>query len=165
MVNSTQGAEMPRKAAARFSFTSEAGDFVGQGLTRSYESSDSQIVGRDVGFATAVKANAVQLTVEQGKENWTVAFAAPKGRRLRAGEYSNATRFPFNDDGVPGLSMSGCGRCSNRSFGRFTVERIGFNRAGELTLFQGHFVQHSEMEMAPALSGEIYYAKARPKKG
>ena len=155
---------MPRKTAARFSFTSESGDFVGQGLTRSYDLFDSQIVGRDVGYTTAVKANAVQFTVEHGQENWTVAFAAPKGQRLRAGEFSNATRFPFNDDGVPGLSMSGCGRGSNRSFGRFTVERIAFNRTGELTLFQGRFVQRSEMETAPALSGEIYYAKARPKK-
>lgn len=155
---------MPRKTAATFSFTSQAGDFIGQGMTRSYDLSSSQIVGRDAGHAAAVKGNAVQLTVEQGGENWTIQFAAPKGQRLRVGEYLNATRFPFNEESVPGLSVSGCGRGSNQSFGHFTISRIGFNRAGGLTLFKASFVQRSEALTAPSLSGEVYYAQARHKK-
>ncbi len=154
---------MPRKNAAKFSFSSKSGDFIGQGLSRSYDLNDSKIVVCDVGHVNRARTNAVRFTVERDSENWNIEFAAPKGMRLRVGEYLYATRFPFNADESPGLNMSGCGRGSSNSYGRFSVDLVRFNKAGELVLFKASFVQHSETMTAPPLEGNLYYCKLRQK--
>ncbi len=148
---------MPRKEAARFSFNSAKGDFIGQGRSETYDMASAKIVG--TALDQYGKGNAVRFTIERGRDNWTLNFGAPKGERLTTGVYENALRFPFHGERTPGLTLSGCGRCSNESSGRFVVSQVRFNKAGGLVLFEASFVQRSERTDAPPLQGEISYFK------
>lgn len=151
---------MRRRSSLEISCKSERGEYIGQGK-------DYQSPSRDdlkLGVMTTVKdgvMNSVEFAVENTKVSsswWRFEFAAPKGAALRRGEYANATRFSFNSGEEAGLDISGPGRGSNKIFGKFTVEKIRFNRAGDkIVEFCATFEQHSERPNAPALTGTISY--------
>jgi hypothetical protein len=142
---------MPRKNNITFSFASKTGDFIGQGRTESYTPVSTQFTVKQN------SKNSVCFGMEYERGYWNLEFAAPKGERLRAQVYMGATRYPFQADNAPGICMSGNGRCANRSFGQFEIERIQFSKTGDLVLFQAEFTLHSERPEAPGLTGNIYY--------
>lgn len=132
-----------------FSMTSEAGDYIGAGRDWFYDTSSSTI------SASKNHDNGVSLNI-RGSETWSADFAAPDDSQLEQGEYDNAERFPFQDPGIAGLSISGDGRGCNRNFGSFEVTKlVWLNDQPEQ--FKANFKQHCENAGAPLLTGEIAY--------
>lgn len=54
-------------------------------------------------------------------ENWNLELAAPSAQELGVGTYEGATRYPFQDPSVPGLSFYGDGVGCNTDTGSFQV--------------------------------------------
>ena len=145
---------MPRKNNIRFEYQSEAGDYIGQGKSDKFTAADTSFslwtYGKD----------SVDFGINRGNDRWNLEFAAPKGQRLQARTYENATRRAFHKDDEAGLSMYGNGRASNHSFGSFRVKAIRWSKQGQLVHFHAFFIQRSERTNAPTLRGQIYYYMA-----
>jgi hypothetical protein len=135
------------------SFTSEPGDYIGQGQSRIFTPTDSD-------FTAMASADGREMAVSifpQNAENgvfWFLHLAAPSGQQLVPGVYEGATRWPFQPPGEPGLDFSGDGRGCNTLTGRFEVHDALFGPLGYLERFRATFEQHCEG--APAsLFGEV----------
>src|SRR5262249_15729600 len=100
--------------------------------------------------------NGVSISYAGGGHWWYLDFPAPFDAPLTPGTYLNATRWPFQAAGVPGLNVSGDGRGSNTLTGNFTVTQALYAADGTVLRFAASFEQHSE-GMAPALTGTINY--------
>jgi hypothetical protein len=138
----------PVPGAWSVQFTSDQGDYIGQGQSWSFGPPTDSI------HVTATRSH---VTFEVG--DWYGDFAAPPGQQLEAGRvYDGARRYPFND-AAPGLSISGDGRGCNELSGTFTVSKIEFDAAGTLRAFEVTFEQHCE-HMPPALRGTWTFAAA-----
>ena len=84
-------------------------------------------------------------------------FAAPDEADLTAGTYADATRWPFQAAGVPGLSVSGEGRGCNQLVGHFDVRDVVYGADGSVEQFAADFEQHCEGADRPALTGQIRF--------
>jgi hypothetical protein len=138
-----------------FSFTSEPGDYIGQGQsvfftpnTASFNASTSQnnnqISGSVFPFAGGF---------------WQFRFEAPIGQVLEPGVYEQATRFQTGT--TPGLDISGDGRGCNMLTGRFEVLEAVYGPLGYVERFHATFEQHCE-GAAPALFGEVQIVNPPP---
>lgn len=59
---------------------------------------------------------------------WTLSFSTHElGGPMMVGVYDDAVRFPFEPNGVPGLSISGNGRGNNTLNGSFEVLDIAYS--------------------------------------
>jgi hypothetical protein len=137
-------------ANTSYSFKSEPGDFVGGGQTKSYQSPPATVTAS----GTAADVN---VTVTSGADFWFIEFAAPRGDVLRPGVYRDAERAAFRTGRAPGLDVSGEGRGCNEVFGQFTVDQIGTDAAGAVSLLDAHFTQRCESATAPRLTGTVHY--------
>ncbi|MEZ5097016.1 MAG: hypothetical protein R2731_13510 [Nocardioides sp.] len=88
-----------------------------------------------------------------------------RGRRRHALEpgatFTGATRYPFNDPSVPGLSVFGDGRACNTLTGSFTIHEIDWDPEGTLTKLAVTFEQHCEGGSA-ALFGSLAWHADNP---
>src|SRR5262245_23629774 len=107
-------------------FTSTPLSFVGQGQTVNTSLSPSFV------FTPSAQANnGVEVFVANfggsppppGTQPlfWILFLQAGDRSPLSVGHYADATRYPFNAAGVPGLDFSGNGRGNNQSTGFFDV--------------------------------------------
>src|SRR5262249_27211050 len=142
----------PTPGVTLLTMVSQPGDYIGQGQSYSYTP--------QTGTFTANRNfdNGVSLYYSGGGHSWNLDFAAPNDATLTPGTYANATRWPFQASGVPGLNVSGDGRGSNTLTGTFTVTQALYAYDGTVLRFAATFEQHSE-GMAPALTGTINYNK------
>jgi hypothetical protein len=115
-----------------FSYVSHPGDYIGQG--RSGTLSDASQ------FRVSGTQGKLSVSVDTGTEWWDVTLAAPRGRQLTTGVYTNATRAGFNDT-TPGLDVSSTGRGCNETSGRFTVYAISADAAGRVTSLDAELSQ------------------------
>lgn len=92
---------------------------------------------------------------------WFLDIAAPEGAQLVPGAYEGAVRYPFQDPGQPGLSLSGDGRGCNTLTGRFDVLEATISRNGFIESFHARFEQHCE-GAAAALFGEVRIVNPPP---
>jgi len=122
---------------------SQAGDYIGQGKDWYYDLSNAQIT------PSAISTYGFSVNVNAGPY-WTLSFAAPKAESLLALFYDNATRYPFEDPALPGLSVSGDGRGCNTLTGNFDVISVDTAKLQ----FAANFEQHCE-GLTPALTGEV----------
>src|SRR5437867_10215190 len=138
----------PTPGVTLLTMVSQPGDYIGQGQTYSYTP--------QTGTFTASRNfdNGVSVRYSGGGHWWNLDFAAPFDATLTPGYYANATRWPFQASGVPGLNVSGDGRGSNTLTGSFTVTQALYAADGTVLRFAATFEQHSE-GMAPALTGAI----------
>ncbi len=131
-----------------FSFTSEAGDYIGGGDVR-------RLLPPYKTFTASCSGNQVQFGFwDDAGRSWQAHFQAPKGVPLRVGTYEGATRSSFQRDTDPGLDIYGEGRGCNTLTGRFTVREADFSPSGQVRQFWATFEQHCE-NMAPALRGDV----------
>jgi hypothetical protein len=138
------------------SMTSDAGDWVGQGQTWSYDAGAGDV------FGVTTTAGTVEGSIQTASGTWwNMSFGAPQGETLATGTYDGATRYPFHDPSGPGLEVSGDGRGCNTLTGSFTVTQIAFDDAGAVQRFDADFVQHCE-GAEPALRGHVHLVKAPP---
>jgi len=137
-------------AVTKYSFTSQAGDYIGQGGSAAYTPSTATVsVGGDAGY--------VRFRVSTADEWWDVDLAAPSGEQLRPGIYSNAERAAFRTGRSPGLDVSGDGRGCNEVYGQFSVNQIETDASGAITVLDATYTQHCESADAPALKGVLKY--------
>jgi hypothetical protein len=130
-----------------YSFVSDAGDYIGQGATKSY-------TGATTIFGLSGSLSNLTFTVSGLRDTWRVQLVAPQGQQLQAGTtYSGATRAPIQGTG-PGLSVSGDSRGCNTLTGDFTVNAIQADSQGNVTALAATFNQHCE-GAAPGLHGTI----------
>jgi hypothetical protein len=128
---------------------SDAGDYIGQGLTYSYATAQGDRVESNS------NGNTVSITVDGANGDWWfLDFAAPSSQPLTTGVYDGATRYPFNGAGEPGLDVSGNGRGCNMLTGSFVVTEVVLGPSNYLERFRAAFEQHCEGFEA-AIRGEI----------
>jgi hypothetical protein len=137
-------------AVTKYSFTSQAGDYIGQGASATYTPSRSTIsVNGDAGY--------VRFRASTADQSWEVDLAAPVGEQLHPGVYRNAERAPVRTGRSPGLEVSGDGRACNEVYGQFAVNQIETNASGAITVLDATYTQHCENAAAPALKGVLKY--------
>jgi len=118
-------------------FSSQNGDYIGQGATASYVPPTASVTARgDAGDAY------ISVDDPASGDWWTAEFAAPPGETLKPGTYTNAVRAPFRGAGQPGLSVTGSGRGCNTLIGEFTINAIGTAPDGTIASLDASFVQH-----------------------
>jgi hypothetical protein len=143
-------------SATTFTMTSEPGDTVGFGLSRTYYLGDGTWTAR---FDTNNAGGHVAIFIESLRGNplwfWQLNFGSPKGQPLVPGSYSAARRYPFQGDTQPGLDVVGGSGC-NTSTGSFIVNDIKVT-AGNLDRFDATFEQHCDGR-SPALRGRVVIA-------
>jgi hypothetical protein len=132
-----------------FTMNSEAGDYIGAGRDWHYSLFDSNIT------AKRNYDNGVSISIN-GSDRWSADFAAENEVELQPGEYASAERFPFQDQDIAGLSISGNGRGCNKSVGSFDVVSLVWENDQPVE-FKATFEQHCEQESAPLLSGEVAF--------
>ncbi len=138
----------PVSGAWSAQWTSDPGDYIGQGQSWSFGPP-----------ADGMQVSASRTLVMLSTRDWNAEFEAPVGEQLEAGRtYEGVRDYPFND-AAPGLSVSGDGRACGDLSGTFTVHRIEFDAAGTLRAFEVTFEQHCE-HMAPALRGTWTFTAA-----
>ena len=116
---------------------------------------DTAEIGAHAAFAAECSGNLARFTFWDNAGRWWYAeFQAPKGIPLRVGPYEGATRYPFQRDTDPGLSIAGEGRGCNTLTGRFTIREADFSPSGQVRHFWATFEQHCE-NMALALYGDV----------
>lgn len=100
------------------------------------------------GIFSATHNEEAQIAISfQGDDWWN--FASPQDTLLTPGIYEQATRYPFQDPVVPGLSVSGAGRGCNQLKGRFQVLEAVCGPGNEVERFAADFVQSCEGFMPP----------------
>ena len=142
-------------------FASDAGDYVGQGVTRRYFLGD----GMWSAFYDTSTLGRVTIRVNSHFTNdhtvrpwwWTLEFIAPRGQPLTTGTYENArARFPPEAESQPGVSFGGTGRACTTT-GQFVISEIRFGPGNRVDRFAAMFEQNCEGK-SPALRGEVRIA-------
>ncbi|MGB4069878.1 MAG: DUF6299 family protein [Nitrospira sp.] len=138
------------------SYTSQPGDYIGQGQSRIFTPADS-------GFSSMVSQDnrEIAVSVLPSGSFWHLHLAAPEGQTLLPGIYEGATRWPFQAPPTPGLDFSGDGRGCNTSTGKFEVLEAVYAPFGYVERFHATFEQHCEGG-DPALFGEIQIVNPPP---
>ncbi|MFB7497027.1 hypothetical protein ACFC09_20475 [Streptomyces sp. NPDC056161] len=137
-------------AVTKYSYTSAAGDYIGQGQTASYTPGTATI---NAGGTAAY----VRFRVQTDTTWWDVELAAPQGEELHPGVYRNAERAAFRTGRAPGLDVSGDGRGCNEVYGQFSINQIETDDSGAITVLDAGYTQHCEGATAPALKGVVKY--------
>ena len=129
--------------------TSDAGDYIGAGLSYSYTPTSANL-------SASGGTEGVHGSVDAADGSWWyLDFVPAAGDVLTAGSTYTATRYPFNGSG-PGMAVSGNGRGCNTLTGSFTVNSISTALDGSLLSASIGFEQHCE-GATPALHGTFEY--------
>lgn len=140
-----------------FYYTSSPSSWVGQGNTRTMTPAGGATFSGFRYFTQGAYTNAVSISVSDAADNWTMEFVGPNLTLPTAGDYPNATRWPFQAAGQPGLDWSGDGRGDNTLTGNFQVLAATFDSAGNLSSFAANFTQYDEGNPAAWNMGAIRY--------
>lgn len=148
----------PSPLTGLFEFTSETGDYIGQGLTKQFGPPHDTLTITPEGGGDSAAATTSGFTVHVSAadaEYWDITVAPPHGQLLHAGTYSVATRAPFQGGDSAGLDVTGDSRGCNTSFDSFTINQIVSNSAGVISAVDVSFTQHCEQATAPTLTGRV----------
>ena len=127
--------------------TSEAGDFIGGGITATYTQANATLrVDGSNGHL------GVQVT---GNEEWFGDFQTMNPLALQPGYYADLSRYPFHNPAKGGLSWGGEGRGCNTLSGWFVIDSITFSGTA-ISSVDARFEQHCESN-GPALRGQIHW--------
>ena len=127
---------------------SQAGDYIGAGLTYTYTQATAILT---------VAATGGHLSVGvKGDESWSGDFQTMNSvSQLLPGYYGSLERYPFHNPVRGGLNWSGQGRGCNTLDGWFVVDAVTYS-GSTLTAIDLRFEQHCEGG-APALHGQIHW--------
>lgn len=129
------------------SLSSGAGDYVGQGVRRTYYGDTST-------FVLTGDASRFSYGASGQRDDWMARIAAPTGQRLAKGRYATAR---FADTQRAGLDFSGNGRGCNASSGELDVRALETDPvSGAVTSLYATFVQYCDASTVP-LKGTIRY--------
>lgn len=133
-----------------FAMSGDPGDYITGGRSYRYEVAEGDQL--TVNASTDNRSLSVSINAENG-DWWSIDLAAPLGRKLEAGSYPEATRYPFNGAGA-GLDVSGEGRGCNQLTGSFVINEVAFGPHGYVETLDATFEQHCEGGTA-ALRGQV----------
>ncbi|MFF0190147.1 hypothetical protein [Streptomyces sp. NPDC005244] len=136
-----------RACPLSYAYTSDAGDYIGQGLSATHTGATST-------FGVRTWGDGIQYDVSGKRGYFTALLTPPTGRTLEAGHTYETRRS--NDETYAGLDVFGDGRGCNSSTGELTVGKLALNDDGTVKAFAATFVQHCEGG-TPALHGTIHY--------
>ena len=141
----------PAAPSAVLKFTSDSGEYVGNGETVQMtldSASITAVVGCDLS-----PDNQIEVIARGPGQSWTLHLAASPGRQLNAGTYPDARQWPV-DGPNPGLAFYGNGRSCGGSVGTFTVTEAIFAPDGGVERFRATFEQRC-VNFTAALHGEV----------
>jgi hypothetical protein len=131
-------------------YASQNGDYIGAGRTQLIQFGPAHPeTSFDMPPSNGIS---VQVFAPGSSFFWELDLTAPGMRRLTAGRYEGAMRFPSNN--APGLDFYGNGRGCSVQTGRFDILDIGYDASGNLQRLAARFEQHCEGAV-PALFGEM----------
>jgi hypothetical protein len=119
--------------------------------------------GERIGQGQVISCTGDKLKVELHREAVVVVFlgtgydlrlGAANKEKLKAGEYPDARRFPFNGKS-PGLAFAGNSRGQNALVGKFVIWELEV-KEGKITRLAVDFIQRRD-ENAPALYGVLRF--------
>ncbi|MCW0373255.1 MULTISPECIES: hypothetical protein [Xanthomonas] len=141
-------------AASIFSYSSNAGDYIGQGKK-------AVLTDANATFGVRGTKDRVELSITStAGEYWSITIRPPVGTGLAPGVYANAERSAFKTGRSPGLDVSSTGRGCNRIWGKVSIRQVAFDAAGNVDQLEASFVQQCETNKAPALAGVVSYNAA-----
>ncbi|MFO0018220.1 MAG: hypothetical protein ACK52U_16935 [Synechococcaceae cyanobacterium] len=152
----------PAHAASALSFISSPYSWIGLGETVN--------AGPDEGFSLSVQGEpsaglvftiANPWTPDDSFRYWNLHLAPPQGASLAVGSYSNATRWPFQEETVPGLEFSGNYRANNWLTGSFDILELEYDADGTLS-FAADFLQYDEEDINRWTKGALRYNSELP---
>lgn len=127
---------------------SDAGDYIGGGLSYNYTQADAVIT-------VAATGNQLAVTI-RGDESWFGIFQEPSPlSQLQPGNYVDLQRYPFHDPTRGGLSWDGEGRGCNTLLGWFTIDSVTYV-GGALASVDLRFEQHCDGSTS-ALRGTMHW--------
>ncbi|HET9727952.1 MAG TPA: hypothetical protein VFR41_00950 [Acidimicrobiia bacterium] len=129
--------------------TSDAGDYVGQGMSKLYDG-DTSVFG-----LTSYGSNGGFVYTASGlSDNWTAIITPPTGGTLAKGQTYTTLRFANVTNA--GLDFFGDGRGCNQSSGKMTINALQRDGSGAITALNVTLEQHCE-NAVPALHATIRY--------
>lgn len=145
-INEPTENNMSLPASGYVKFSSEAGDYIGQGME--HEFSDENGI-----FSINGDKNSISINFE-GDDLWSFDFSAPRDKELKVGQFTSAQRAAFHNPVKPGIDISGAGRGCNEISGEFVIKQIEYSSTNKLERFHADFKQYCE-KGSPKLVGEI----------
>ena len=141
-----------------FGFSGDEGDWVSGGQSYAYSTASQDRLNVSANSDNSV----VSLAVDGANGDWWhLDLAAPSGKSLAPGNYTRATRHPFNEPTEPGLSLGGNGRGWNTLTGEFTISEVEFGPHGYVKKLDATFEQHCEGGTTAA-RGEVHITNPAP---
>ena len=134
---------------------SNSGDYIGRGRTYSYTPATTDLV-------FDIQGGSIGLRID-GDESWHADFVPPSGVNtlVKGAVYTDATRYPFQEDTEAGLDFSGEGRGCNNLFGWYAIDDVTY-QAGKVATLKMRFEQRCEGASAAPLRGQIQYDASAP---
>jgi hypothetical protein len=105
---------------------SDSGDYIGGGQFYYFTSADGNFTQQ----GGSTQHVSIDFTTPSYAQWWYLDFAAPSGQSLAPGNYTGATRYPFQASNQPGLSIVGDGRGCNTLTGSFQILQASFTTSG-----------------------------------
>lgn len=143
--------EWPEPTETFLRFTSDAGDYIGQGESRDIRYADAEWIAT---YRGTPDPQEISISVSMPHERWTLDLSNGNLGPLFTGHFAEAERFPFNSSGHPGLQFVGAGRGCNQLTGEFTIGYLELGASNEIRRLHMTFEQHCEGGIS-ALRGEI----------
>lgn len=142
-----------RPTATFLAFRSEAGDWIGQGLTRRYGLADGTWSARALPYPSL--STYLDISLEplpgRGTPSWRLRLSAPNGQTIAPGVYEDARDWPGYEH--PSLEFWGEGRGCNGIVGRFVVHELKVAPDSSIERLHAEFEQYCDY--TPPLHGEI----------
>jgi hypothetical protein len=150
-------------ATARFTFTSDPGDFIGLGASQdiSYDTADGDSIFPAIRESLPDGPAQLSFVVDgapgAGGDDFALLLFGTNamGIPIQPGVYTDAERASFANPGHPGLDVSYDHRGCNRVAGAFTIHDVTFLE-NQINTFSASFEQHCEGR-DPALHGTFTY--------
>lgn len=152
-----------------FRFTSTPGSWVGHGHLN-YQvtpANNWSFTAEETGDRKVVRLAARNLdpNAASGNRDWELYLGSPDASPLAPGTYTGATRYPFNDPGEPGLSLTGNSRGNSQNTGYFTILQAEFGPGATVTRFSVNFRQYDEGNPNNWVDGQFRFNALVPEPG
>jgi len=145
-------AALAAPATGSVTVVGETGSYVTGGHAYRFDSDSGSVSLSSAGYTNGPSVAAVEASGD-GSTFW-LSFAAPAGQTLQTGEYANATRYPFETAGQPGIDVTGNGGC-NEEFGSFDVRDVHLDASGNVDRLWLVYEVRCESTGAADVFGEV----------
>lgn len=129
--------------------------YVAEGESWPLNAQDGEFTLSTKPYEEAEKTRSFISVDYRGLDIWRLEVEAPTGTNLTVGRYEGATRFPFQNEDVAGLSFGGQGRGCNLSYSDFEIYEIEFDSDMNLTKLALDFDHACEQSTRDRLQGTV----------